>query len=157
MSLPSFSNDFVSPLLSGCWWWNGQSSYWYRPARYVWVDFYLSAFLRFHTSLYVPMFLVVWSRDRTICNFRLLITSSSGLYFPMRTLTLCTTVLLATLCFQVIPRILRKQGISYAITLWIQVSQPYSAIEVTSDLISHWWTWRYHRCSTVFSALRAAL
>ena len=60
----------------------------------------------------------------------------------MELLFLCTTVLLVTLCFPVIPMIPWKQRISYAVTLFsisllkVQVSQPYSAIEVTSDLVN---------------------
>ena len=60
----------------------------------------------------------------------------------MKPLILCTADVLVTHCFQVIPGILRKQCISYAITLSsilllrFQVMQPYSAKEMTSDLIN---------------------
>ena len=88
----------------------------------------------------IPSRRVTWPNH---CNFRLLTTSSRGSYSPMRPLILCTTVSLLIFCFQVIPRSLRKQRISYTITLCsilllrVQVRNgTYSAIEVTSDLIN---------------------
>ena len=129
-------------LHSGFWWWNGQSTCWYRPARYVWVNlcfFCPSTLPCIIVCVNVPGRPVTWPNH---CKFHLLITSISGSYSPTRPLILCTTVLLVTLCFQMIPGILWKQRISYAITrlstllLRVQASQPYSATEVTSDLIN---------------------